>query len=79
MFVLGATAMLLAFALAFRPNNVSGQQGNSLLHKLRLRPALGIEVGNRTDTQPLSWFDSIDAQQARKSRPAVPCRDGSGR
>jgi hypothetical protein len=31
MFVLGATAMLLAFALAFRPNNVSGQQGNSLL------------------------------------------------
>jgi hypothetical protein len=31
MFVLGATAMLLAFALAFRPNNDSGQQGNSLL------------------------------------------------
>jgi hypothetical protein len=31
MFVLGATAMLLAFALAYRPNNVSSQQGSSLL------------------------------------------------
>ena len=30
-FVLGATAMLLAFALAYRPNNVSSQQGSSLL------------------------------------------------
>ena len=30
-FVLGTTAMLLAFALAFRPNNDSGQQGNNLL------------------------------------------------
>jgi hypothetical protein len=30
-FVLGTTAMLLAFALAFRPNDVSSQQGSSLL------------------------------------------------
>ena len=28
MFVLGATAMLLAFALANRPNDVSSQQGS---------------------------------------------------
>ena len=31
MFVLGATAMMLAFAVAYRPNNGSGQQGNNLL------------------------------------------------
>jgi hypothetical protein len=31
MFVLGATAMMLAFALAYRPNDVSSQQGNNLL------------------------------------------------
>jgi hypothetical protein len=31
MFVLGATAMLLAFALAYHPINVSGQQGGILL------------------------------------------------
>jgi hypothetical protein len=30
-FVLGATAMLLAFALAYRPNDVSSQQRVSLL------------------------------------------------
>jgi hypothetical protein len=30
-FVVGATAMLLAFALAYRPNDVSIQQGGSLL------------------------------------------------
>jgi hypothetical protein len=31
MFVLGATAMLLAFALAYRPNDVNNQQRSSLL------------------------------------------------
>ena len=31
MFVLGATAMMLAFALAYGPNDVSSQQGNNLL------------------------------------------------
>ena len=30
-FVLGATAMMLAFAVAYRPNDDSGQQGNNLL------------------------------------------------
>jgi len=31
MFVVGATAMLLAFALANRPNDVSSQQGSGWL------------------------------------------------